>query len=167
MSSTIITYNNNDNFMHVCMYVCMYVRMYACMYVCVCMYACMHACSLVCVCVCVGLYCQPPRGKPGNAPQRIYPLWRVANDSSSGPCRVVETRLPWSWPTKGLPMHTVHAMHTLHTARGGPSCRSGPRYCLWPAFMPCGALGLNSMLPIGYSVSHSLCMTHLIKIQCF
>ena len=73
------------------------------MRMCGCVSMCMGACVCVrvraCVCVCVCPCCQPPHGGTGNAPQTCE-------------------------PTKGLPMHTLHA------AREGPSCRdsSGSRY---------------------------------------
>jgi len=111
----------------VCSCVYVYVRVRACVCVCVC--ACVYLCVCVCgmhVCVvCVCMYvcgCTWVRTADLHVvgPEMHHNgviLCGVANSSSSsGLSRVVETRVPWSWPCKpinGLPMYTLHAMSTL------------------------------------------------------
>ena len=54
---------------------------------------------------------------------REFILCGVANGSL--PCGGDRAGVPWSWsckPTKGLPMHIVHAVHALNATQGLPSC---------------------------------------------
>ena len=85
--------------------VCVYMR------VCVC---------AVCVCVlCACVNCAAILYMVGLAMHhRGLILCGVANGSSPIPSHVVETRQGHCKPTKGLPMHTLHAMHTQHAFRG-------------------------------------------------
>ena len=88
-------------------------------------------------------------------------LYGVANSSSSGLCLVVETRqgqgaleLVLQANKKITHAYSSCNAYTSCGMRRTKLCYSRPHYCLWPASLPRGTPGLNSMLLIGYSASH-------------